>query len=146
MLSWLKLLILLTIIGAVAFLAQGAAIASGPSAGDQQYIDPLGGSNSSSGSHHASHSSHSSSSSSTSSQAPTPAPPTTTTPTVTAPSATATPSASTASTTPTATTASSPTAGDPSKTLPFTGFDASLGAAIGLSMLASGLYLRRVSR
>jgi hypothetical protein len=147
MVSWRKALILLALLSAVALLGPTSALASGSSAGDQQYVDPLGGST---GTHH----SHSTTSTSGSTSPP---PVATPTPTATPPTATVTPATvTTTSTTPTATTSGStstaPTrssnaksAGDP-QTLPMTGFDAWLVAAIGLGLTASGMSLRRAAR
>jgi len=122
-----RLLICLLLICGFALAAPAAGLASGPSAGDQQYVDPLGGS--SSGSHS---SSHSSSPGTTSS--PTPAP-------VASPPAATT--ATVASTT--STRSSTQTAGDPG-TLPRTGFDVWPGVAVGIGLLASGAFLRRAAR
>jgi LPXTG-motif cell wall-anchored protein len=146
MLMWRKMLALVTIVGAVALLGPAAALATGPSAGDQQYVDPLGGSHSSGGSHHSSGGSHSSGSSTTpSSTATTPG----TSPTT--PSAGATVSSSTTTTTasasPTATTAStSATSAKDPKSLPRTGFDVWLAVLIGAGLLSSGLIVRRTVR
>jgi cytoskeletal protein RodZ len=136
--SWQRLLFALTVLCAVALLGPVAALANGPSAGDQQYIDPL------SGTHHHSKSNSSSSSSTSSSSTPTstgstqPTAPATPTTTTTAPA----PAATSASSTPAAPSRSH----DPSgKTLPFTGFDVWLAAGLGLGLLASGVYLRRVN-
>jgi cytoskeletal protein RodZ len=147
MLVWRKLALALSILGAVAMLAAPVALASGPSAGDQQYVDPLGGSHSSSGSsHHTSSSSHTTST-------PAATTPVATTPVATTPTATtpATVTPTTTTTSPTATTASSGTTAassgsDPAKTLPFTGFNAWLAVAVGVGLLGLGATLRRVSR
>jgi hypothetical protein len=133
--SWQRVLFALTVVCAVVLLGAAAALANGPSAGDQQYIDPL------SGSHHHSKSNTSSGSSST-----TP----TVTPTTSTPApATVTPTTSTtatsASSTPSTTTTSSGSHDPSGKTLPFTGFDVWLAAALGLGLLTTGVYLRRVS-
>jgi hypothetical protein len=111
----------LIVLGAVTLLAPGTALAGGPSAGDQQYIDPLAGS-----SHH-----HSGSSST----APTTSP---------AQTSSSTPSASSSSTSSNSTKGS--TTHDPVKGLPMTGFDALLVAFAGACLLASGVLLRRVAR
>jgi LPXTG-motif cell wall-anchored protein len=147
MLMWRKTLVLLTIIGTLALFGTASALASGPSAGDQQYVDPLAGQHSS---HHSSgNGSGSSSSSSSSSSSGSSSAPATSTPTVTTQNSSATGSstATAASGTPTATTAAAtPMAGDPPSTLPRTGFDAWLAAALGLAMAGGGLYLRRAAR
>ncbi len=135
---WRQLLVLVSVAGAIVFLGPATALATGPSAGDQQYVDPLGGSHS--GSHHSSGGSHSTT------QSPAPTTPTTaTTPVSSTPtvSPTVTTTAST-TTPPTATTASATsTAKDPPKSLPRTGFDALLAIAIGAGMSGAGLAVRR---
>jgi hypothetical protein len=126
-LSVRNLLKLLCLLGALAVVGPAVAIAAGPSAGDQQYVDPLGGSG---GSHH---------NSTTTTGAPTPAP---------APA----PVASSSGTTPTATTASAtgvtPTAtvGTSSNTLPFTGLNVGLAAGVGALLLVAGVGIRQVAR
>jgi hypothetical protein len=95
----------------------GTALACGPSAGDCQYTDPL--------------------STSTSTTAhPTTAPPATT------------PSTPVQSTVPTATTADPATAtttasSKSSKTLPYTGYAAWVGGALGVFLIAGGIAVRR---
>ncbi len=116
-----NLMTVLCLFGALAILAPAAALATGPSAGDQQYVDPLGGS------HHGS------------------------TTTTTAPSTTPAPAATTSSSTPTASTTSASTtttaaSSTGSKTLAFTGLNIWQAAGIGVFMLALGAGLRRGSR
>ncbi|MEA2158070.1 MAG: hypothetical protein QOD66_450 [Solirubrobacteraceae bacterium] len=101
------------------------ALATGPSAGDQQYTDPLAGSNSQS---NGASTTPSSSSSGSSQTAPA---------TATASSTSSSPTASASST---ATPSSSSTA---SGALPRTGFNAWLGAAFGVVLLGAGLAVRR---
>ncbi len=117
-----NLMTALCLFGALAILVPAAALATGPSAGDQQYVDPLGGS------HHGSTT-------------------TTTAPTTTTPAATpssSTPTATTSSASTTTATGSSGSTG--SKTLPFTGMNVWLAAGIGVFMLALGAGLRRSTR
>jgi cytoskeletal protein RodZ len=113
-----SLLAVLIVLGLFAALVPAAALAGGSSAGDNQYVDPLSGVHSHSGS---------SSSSPSSSSAGT--------------SATAAASA----TSPTATTAGTTSTGasSKSKTLPFTGFDDWQAAALGGLLVIGGLGLRR---
>jgi hypothetical protein len=121
----------LTVLGALALLAAPPAYAGGPSAGDQQYIDPLAGSghHGSSGSHH------------TSTTPPTSAPaPASST------SSGATSSSSTVSTSATTTASSTATRHDPGKTLPFTGFNALQGALLGTVLVAVGKLLGLAAR
>jgi cytoskeletal protein RodZ len=120
---------------AVALLVPATVLASGSSAGDQQYVDPLAGS--SPGSTHSGGSSapspgssapaSSSSSSATSSAASSPSSSSTTT--------TGTTTSSTSST-------SQATSGN---TLPVTGYDAPLAVLTGFGLLALGTCLRRAS-
>lgn len=118
---------LLLALSALMLLAP-AALATGPSAGDQQYTDPLGGSN-------GANSRHSSGSGSTSS---TPA---------SSSSSTSTPSAGVSSSTAAAPAASTPTATTAQVTtgnaLPRTGFNAWEGAAFGFVLLGAGFAVRR---
>jgi hypothetical protein len=116
-------------VAAVVLSGPASALATGPSAGDQQYTDPLAGS----GSNHAS--THTSSTSSTPAPAPAPAP---------TPSSSGSSAATTASSAPTSATVPS-SGGDPGKSLPRTGFDVALGALLGACLLASGTYLRRIA-
>ncbi len=130
------MLSLLVLAGALAMLAPAAALAT--SAGDQQYVDPLGGSSSGSGSGSSqSGSSNPGSSSSGSSSAA---------------SSGSSSGSAVASSTP-ITTASSPTTtstGSTSTTsaatLPFTGYAGWLSGGLGVLLLAAGLALRRVTR
>lgn len=120
------LLALLIVLGLLAAVVPGAALASGGSAGDNQYVDPLAGVHP--------HSGKSSSSSPATSAA------TTSTP------ATSTPAASTATTATTPTATGAATSADPSskkKSLPFTGFQDWQAAGLGLMLMAGGLILRR---
>jgi hypothetical protein len=130
------LVVCLTVLCALALLAPTSALAGGPSAGDQQYIDPLAG-------HHGSGSHHTS----TTPAAPAPAPASSPSSGATSPSSSgATSSSSTVSTSGT-TTASSTTRGhDPSKGLPNTGFNALQGALVGAVLLAVGKLLGLVAR
>jgi hypothetical protein len=107
-------------------LAQGGTTTS---AGDQQYTDPLGNTNT----------------------AATP-PPATSTPapssTTSAPSSSSSASAPSSPSQPAATSptaASTPTA-DPAKTLPFTGLNVGLVVAVGLGLLGGGFLLRGLTR
>jgi LPXTG-motif cell wall-anchored protein len=119
-----KLLVCLTLLGALALVTP--ALASGPSAGDQQYIDPLANS------HHGS--SHSQTS--PTSTAPAPAGP--------APSAAA-PAGTTSTTGAPSSAATTSATADPSqKSLPMTGFSAGLAALIGACLVASGAFLWRI--
>jgi hypothetical protein len=118
----------LTVLGALALLAPATAFAGGPSAGDQQYIDPLAGSG-----HHGSSGSHNTST------APAPAPASST-------SSGATSSSSTVSAGATTPATSTATRHDPSKELPFTGFNALQGALVGAVMLAVGTLLGLAAR
>jgi LPXTG-motif cell wall-anchored protein len=150
--SWQRALICLSVLLALALLAPASALAGG-SAGDQQYIDPLGGQNPNSGSHHSS----GSGGSTTPATAPAPSTPSSTSTPTTSSSSTGQTGTSTSSSTgttaavsgtssPTAT-SSSATAVDPAgKTLPRTGFDAWAGALVGLGLLGIGLVVRRVAR
>jgi hypothetical protein len=109
----------LAAICALSLTTAGASLANSScsgSAGDQQYVDPLGCPTTSTGS----------------------TPPPTTTPT----QQTTTPSATVAN----ATTATTPTAADPKsskKALPYTGLDIWPAIALGVGLLGAGLALRR---
>jgi hypothetical protein len=122
---------------ALVLLAPVAALAD--SAGDQQYVDPLGGSTTP-GTHKSSHPSSPSPSPTPSSQSSS------------APTSPATSSASTATATTVAASSSTPAASsDPSgqsstATLPFTGLDLWPSVAIGIGLLGSGVALRLVLR
>ena len=129
------ILIGLCLVLSVAALGPAVALASGPSAGDQQYVDPLGGSTGSGNSGSGSSSSSSGSSSSGSG-------------TVASSPSTATASAGSTTTpaTTTATGTASTTSGtttSSTRTLPFTGFNVWEGAVIGVVMLGAGALLRR---
>jgi hypothetical protein len=123
----------LIVLGALALTVPSTALAGGPSAGDQQYIDPLAGSG-----HHGSSHSHGSGNSSTA-PATSPAPTTSATPSVSS-------SSTSSSTVSASTTATRSTAHDPSKGLPMTGFDALLAAFVGVFLVASGVLLHRAAR
>jgi cytoskeletal protein RodZ len=114
----------LAVVAALALGPIAAALASGgPSAGNNQYSDPLA--NTTPTTHQA---------------AP---PPATTTPTPTstpAPVTSAPPVTSTADPTTTADPATTTTTG---KTLPMTGYDAWLGGAFGVFLVAGGIAVRR---
>jgi LPXTG-motif cell wall-anchored protein len=119
-----SLLALLIVLGLLAAAVPAVALANGGSAGDNQYVDPLAGVHSHSGS--------SASSSATNAAA-----------TTSTPAATATAAASTA-TTPTATSAATSThPSGKSTSLPRTGFQDWQAAGLGLVLVAGGLGLRR---
>jgi cytoskeletal protein RodZ len=113
----------LVVLGVLALFGASSALAAGPSAGDQQYVDPLTGSTTPS-----SHSNTPSSSSSTAS------------PTPTASSSSATSSSTASTATGTASTGSTATS---AATLPRTGYDGWLAAAIGAGLVGAGLAIRR---
>jgi LPXTG-motif cell wall-anchored protein len=117
---WRHILSCLAILASLTLLMPAAAVASGPgsSAGDQQYVDPFGGSTTP-----------------TSHPSPTPAP------TIAQPTA-----VSTTTTTVVASATAPAASSDPSPTLPRTGLDVSLTVAVGLGLLAGGLALRRTAR
>ncbi len=124
-------LVSLIAVFAIGLLAPVAALATGPSAGDQQYVDPLSGnsgsgSSSSSGSSGSSGSSSSGSSSSQSSSSGSVSSSTGSTGTVS--------SGSTAATTSTAASTG---------TLPYTGFNSYLAVAVGVGLVGAGFVLRR---
>jgi LPXTG-motif cell wall-anchored protein len=124
--SCLLVLLAATVLGPAAALA-----ASGPSAGDNQYTDPLKSTTTTA--------SKPAKSASTTTPAATP-PPSTSSGTINTapPVATATTTAPTATI---ATTASSATS--TSATLPRTGYDSWLAAALGAGLVAAGLSVRR---
>jgi hypothetical protein len=135
------MLSLLVLAGALTMLAPAGALAT--SAGDQQYVDPLGpaGGGSGSSSHHSSSSGSSSSGSSSSGSSSA----------ASAGSSSGTAVASTSTTTsssPTATAAGtgSTSTNSSAATLPFTGFAGWLSGSLGVLLLAAGLALRRVTR
>jgi hypothetical protein len=117
--------------GAAAVLASGG---TSTSAGDQQYVDPLTGTN---GSSHPSTSSSSSSSGSGSSSSGTSSP--------TSNSSLA-PSSTSSSSDPGGSSGSGSTASAHSGTLPFTGMNVWAAVAIGLGLFGTGLVLRRSVR
>jgi LPXTG-motif cell wall-anchored protein len=127
-------------LGALLLLGPGAALASGPSAGDQQYTDPLGGSSTPSSQPSSSSSSSSGSGTSSGSSAPvtqgTSASAGSSSPTASTTTSTST-GATTAATTGTTTSSAS------TSTLPRTGFDAWLAAGLGLALLGTGVAVRR---
>jgi LPXTG-motif cell wall-anchored protein len=129
---------LLLVLVALAVLGPAAAIAGGPSAGDQQYTDPLAGTNTngngSSGSPSGSSGSSSSGSSSSSSSGSASS--------GSQSSGTPVASSSSSSSTGTAATAGS-TSTSSSGSLPMTGFDAALGAVVGIGLLGAGVVVRR---
>ena len=144
--------ICLVVLGVPLDVAPAAVSASGPgsSAGDNQYIDPLSGSSTTT--------SQTSAPATTAPQttaAPTSSPPAATAPsgpgpsagTQIAPSTQSTPSArassSTTQTTPTATASSAQTS---DSTLPYTGLDVSVGAIVAAGFLAAGFALSWASR
>jgi len=115
-----RLIVCLT--AAAALTAPTAALAGSPSAGDQQYTDPLAPK------HH--------SQTQTSTTPATPAP-------VTVPSAAAPASSASPTTTSTTTTAAHDPGG---KSLPMTGYDVVLGLLVGGCLLGLGAYLHRIAR
>ena len=151
MTAWRQFLLCLGVLGVLALAAPAVTLAQGgggASAGDNQYVNPLGNSGSgssssgSSGSHSSGSSSSGSSGSSSSSSGSGEAAPTTTSsaPTDTAPTAT------TSSAPPTTASPSDPsgtTASGSTQTLPYTGFNDGLAAVCGLALVGGGLLLRR---
>lgn len=134
------LLSLLAIFGALLILGPTGALAD--SAGDQQYIDPLAGNTTPSAS--APKPAHPAPGSSSPSNASAPS--------AASASAGATASASSSqptTSTPTQSTVAAPAASSTAAsqpTLPFTGLNVWLCAAVGLGLLGAGLVLRRVVR
>jgi LPXTG-motif cell wall-anchored protein len=118
------------LLGALALAVPAVTLASGGgSAGDQQYTDPFAGT-------------PAPGKSKPKTTATTPPPTTSTAPATPAPTPVASTSSSSDPTTPTATIASS-TAG----TLPHTGYDGRLAAALGFALVGGGLLVRaRVRR
>jgi hypothetical protein len=130
-----KLIICLIVAVAVASTLPAVALASGPSAGDQQYVDPLAGSNPGS-----THSGGGQSPTAPSSTSSAPA----STPTSSAASSSASSTGSSTTTTGTSTgSTSQATSGD---SLPVTGYDAPLAVLTGFGLLALGTCLRRATR
>lgn len=129
--TWLPAVVAAVIAGAPA----PAALANGPSAGDNQYTDPLAGQTTS----HTTSTTHT-----TPPPAQTTSTPAATSPPATTPATSAPSPAPTAATGATGTTAVGAATGkaDP-KTLPLTGFDATLGAGVGFLLLGAGLLARR---
>jgi hypothetical protein len=135
------MLSLLVLAGALTMLAPAVALAI--SAGDQQYVDPLGpaGGGAGSSSHHSSSSGSSSSGSSSSGSIPAASPGSS--------SGTAVASAPTTTSSAPATTSAGPSSTSTSSsaaTLPFTGFADWLSGSLGVLLLSAGLALRRVTR
>jgi LPXTG-motif cell wall-anchored protein len=132
--TWLPAVLLAAAIG----VAPPAALANGPSAGDNQYTDPLAGKTTTS-----------TQTTTTTHTTPAPAPTTTPAPSTSSPAPAPATTAATPSTTSSSTSATSTTtvastgAGDPSGTLPMTGFNAALGAALGALLLGVGVLVRR---
>jgi len=126
-------LLLVAVVGLM--LLAPTALAAGPSAGDQQYTDPLGGSSGQSNG-----GSTPPSSPPTPSSSATPSSSNSTAPSTAAASSTSSPTAVAAS----STSATAPTSSStPSGALPRTGFNAWLGAALGVALLGAGLAVRR---
>src|ERR1700722_15568792 len=150
MTAWRQFLVCVGVLGTLALAAPGVTLAQGggSSAGDNQYVNPLGGSGSgsSSGNSGGSPSSGSPNSSSGSGQsAPAPTTPSSV-PTSSGPAATSSSSGSDSSG-PTATTASDPgTTGSSgsTQTLPYTGFRHGLAGAFGQVLLASRVSLHAI--
>jgi LPXTG-motif cell wall-anchored protein len=118
------------LIAALMLCAVPAALAgSGPSAGDNQYVDPLAGTHTTSGA-----SSTTNTASAPSTASPTPAPAVSSAAPVTSTPDFADPSGTTTTTT-----------ADPSGKLPRTGYDAWLIAALGAALAAGGIAIRRRS-
>jgi hypothetical protein len=133
-----KLIICLIAAVAIASTVPAVALASGPSAGDQQYVDPLAGSNP--GSTH-----------SGGGQSPTAPSSTSSAPASTPTSSAASSSASSASSTGSSTTTTGTSTGSTSQatsgdSLPVTGYDAPLAVLTGFGLLALGTCLRRATR
>jgi hypothetical protein len=115
-------LLLALVVAVIAGPAAAIAVAgNGPSAGDNQYTDPLSTSTTT-------HSTPPPAASATPPPAPAPA---------TAPPPTATPTATIAAT------AAPTTSGSSSKTLPMTGYDGLAGALLGAGLLGAGFAARR---
>ncbi len=119
-------------VGSLAGAAVVLASGTNTSAGDQQYVDPLTGTNSTS--HGSSSSSSSSGSSSGASSS------------AGSSSASQMPSASSGSSTSTGSTATATQAAAGGKSLPFTGMNVGVCIALGLGLLGAGVALRRVVR
>jgi LPXTG-motif cell wall-anchored protein len=140
MTTWLPAVALSVTLG----IAPATALATGPSAGDNQYTDPLAGQNghTTSTTHHTTPPPKT-----TSSPASTPPPAQTTTspeaPAAPTTSATTTSSSSASTSSTTASTAATSKAKADPKTLPMTGYDSALGAALGAVLLGAGLLVRR---
>jgi len=114
--GWLLALTTVLVLGPAA-----TALACGPSAGDCQYTDPL-------------------STSTTTSHTTTAPPAPTTTPAPSTPVPTTTPTATTADPATTSTTSASAKS---KKTLPYTGYAAWAGGALGVFLIAGGIAVRR---
>jgi hypothetical protein len=112
----------------VAIVPPAVALAQGPSAGDNQYTDPLGGTKTTK----------------STTTATTPATQPATTPTPPSSSSTGSLSASPpAATSAGAGTTTSSTSSSDSGSLPMTGFDAWLGFAVGAGLVVAGVVVRR---
>jgi LPXTG-motif cell wall-anchored protein len=138
MTTWLPAVALSVTLG----IAPTAALATGPSAGDNQYTDPLAGQSG----HTTSTTHHTTPPPKTTTSPATTQPPTAPTTSPAAPAPTTTTSGTSAATsTPagTSSTVATTTAKADPKTLPLTGYDTALGAALGALMLGAGLVVRR---
>jgi LPXTG-motif cell wall-anchored protein len=127
---------------ALALLAPAAALATGPSAGDQQYVDPLGGQNGSSGSNGSNGSSGGGGSTSSGGGGSSGASASS------GSSGTFSASSGTSSTTSSSTASTGTTAGDPTGatsagSLPRTGYDVWLAVGLGIGLLGAGVLVRR---
>jgi hypothetical protein len=125
--AWFALALVLA-----AIVPPAVALANGPSAGDNQYTDPLAGTKTTK-----------STTTATTAPQPTTTPQTTTTPAAPSPGSTG----SLSSSPPTATSSSASTttgaSSSHSGTLPMTGFDAWLGLAVGAGLIGAGVAVRR---
>jgi cytoskeletal protein RodZ len=137
-----KLLVLLIVTATAALLAPAAVLAKGPSAGDQQYTDPLAGSG-----HTTTQSQPTPTSTSTPPSTGTSAPASSPVPTATTSSTPSSSSSATSSTSGTTTGSTSSASGSTSGTpMPVTGYDLPLAILAGAGLLASGVCLRRATR
>jgi hypothetical protein len=130
--GWRHILSSLAVLGVIALGVPAVALAS--SAGDQQYIDPLAGSGSSTSTPATTHAS-----------APATAPVSSTAATPAGSPSATTASASATTTAPSSSTGT-PTAASSSGTLPYTGLNVGLGAALGAGLLGAGCAVRRLAR
>jgi cobalamin biosynthesis Mg chelatase CobN len=137
----LKLLVCLIMALAATMFAPATVLARGPSAGDQQYTDPLAGSGNSSTQ---SQSTHTSTAPSSGTSAPAPS---SSAPSATSSSAPSSSSSTSPNTSGTPTNATSSTSGASSgNPMPVTGYDLPLAVLAGAGLLASGAWLRRATR